>query len=60
MERIKAVRDQGITILLVEHDMNAVMSTCDRITCISFGCKIAEGTPQNVRRHPEVIKAYLA
>lgn len=59
MERIKAVRDQGITILLVEHDMNAVMSTCDRITCISFGCKIAEGTPQNVRRHPEVIKAYL-
>ncbi|UCF90106.1 MAG: ABC transporter ATP-binding protein [Desulfobacterales bacterium] len=59
MERIKAVRDQGITILLVEHDMNAVMSTCDEITCINFGCKIAEGAPQNVCSHPEVIKAYL-
>jgi branched-chain amino acid transport system ATP-binding protein len=59
MERIKAVRDQGITILLVEHDMNAVMSTCDVITCINFGHKIAEGAPQNVCRHPEVVKAYL-
>lgn len=59
MKRIKAVRDQGITILLVEHDMNAVMSTCDEITCINFGCKIAEGAPQHVCRHPEVIKAYL-
>jgi branched-chain amino acid transport system ATP-binding protein len=59
MERIKLVRDQGITILLVEHDMNAVMSTCDVITCINFGCKIAEGTAQNVCSHPEVIKAYL-
>ncbi|UCD83037.1 MAG: ABC transporter ATP-binding protein [Desulfobacterales bacterium] len=59
MERIKAVRDQGITILLVEHDMNAVMSTCDVITCINFGYKIAEGAPQNVCRHPEVVKAYL-
>jgi branched-chain amino acid transport system ATP-binding protein len=59
MEKIKAVRDQGITILLVEHDMNAVMSTCDKITCINFGCKIAEGTPQNVCQHPEVTRAYL-
>ncbi len=59
MQRIKAVRDQGITILLVEHDMNAVMSTCDVITCINFGHKIAEGAPQKVCQHPEVIKAYL-
>lgn len=59
MERIRSVRDQGITILLVEHDMNAVMSTCDEITCINFGYKIAEGNPQKVSEHPEVIKAYL-
>jgi ABC-type branched-subunit amino acid transport system ATPase component len=59
MDRIKLVRDQGITILLVEHDMNAVMSTCDVITCINFGCKIAEGPAQKVCTHPEVIKAYL-
>jgi branched-chain amino acid transport system ATP-binding protein len=59
MDKIKAVRDQGIAILLVEHDMNAVMSTCDKITCINFGWKIAEGTPQNVCQHPEVAKAYL-
>lgn len=59
MDKIKAVRDQGIAILLVEHDMNAVMSTCDKITCINFGYKIAEGTPQNVCQHPEVAKAYL-
>jgi len=59
MDKIKAVRDQGIAILLVEHDMNAVMSTCDKITCINFGHKIAEGTPQNVCQHPEVAKAYL-
>jgi branched-chain amino acid transport system ATP-binding protein len=59
MERIKLVRDQGITILLVEHDMHAVMSTCDVITCINFGCKIAEGAAQSVCSHPEVIKAYL-
>jgi branched-chain amino acid transport system ATP-binding protein len=59
MDRIRSVRDRGITILLVEHDMNAVMSACDEITCINFGNKIAEGPPQTVSGHPEVIKAYL-
>jgi branched-chain amino acid transport system ATP-binding protein len=59
MERIKTLRNQGITILLVEHDMRAVMMTCDRITCINFGTKIAESTPQEVCNHPEVLKAYL-
>jgi branched-chain amino acid transport system ATP-binding protein len=59
MERIKSVRDSGITIFLVEHDMKAVMGTCDEITCINFGNKISEGTPYVVSRHPEVIKAYL-
>ena len=59
MDRIKMVRDRGITVFLVEHDMRAVMTTCDEITCINFGNKIAEGTPEMVCRHQEVIEAYL-
>ena len=59
MQRIRSVRDQGITVFLVEHDMRAVVSTCDKITCINFGNKIAEGSPQMVCSHPEVIEAYL-
>ena len=56
---ILAVRDQGITVLLVEHDMNVVMNVTDRIVCINFGRKIAEGVPEQIRNHPEVIEAYL-
>ena len=59
MDRIKMVRDNGITVFLVEHDMRAVMTTCDEITCINFGNKIAEGTPQMVCSQQEVIDAYL-
>jgi branched-chain amino acid transport system ATP-binding protein len=59
MERIKALRDNGITILLVEHDMSAVMTTCEKITVMNFGKKIAEGTPEEVRKHQAVIAAYL-
>jgi branched-chain amino acid transport system ATP-binding protein len=59
MERIKTLRDRGITVFLVEHDMRAVMTTCDKITCINFGIKIAEGTAQEVCTHPEVLQAYL-
>ena len=59
MARIRNVRDQGVTLLLVEHDMNAVLRTCDEITCINFGQKIAEGLPLSVCSHPEVVKAYL-
>ena len=56
---ILAVRDQGISVLLVEHDMNVVMNVTDRIVCINFGRKIAEGAPEEIRNHPDVIEAYL-
>ena len=59
IERVAALRDRGITILLVEHDMKSVMRVCERLCVINFGKKIAEGTPQEIREHPEVIKAYL-
>ncbi len=59
METVGRVRDRGVTILLVEHDMQAVMGLCDRVTVLNFGKLLTEGSPDEVRRHPEVIKAYL-
>lgn len=56
---ILGVRDHGVSVLLVEHDMNVVMNVADHIVCINFGRKIAEGDPEQIRNHPEVIEAYL-
>lgn len=56
---IRAIRDQDITVLLVEHHMDLVMKVCDEIVVLEFGSKIAEGDPETVRNHPQVIVAYL-
>jgi branched-chain amino acid transport system ATP-binding protein len=59
MDLMRKIRAKGITLLLVEHDMQAVMGLCDRITVLSFGRLLVEGTPEEVRTNPEVIEAYL-
>jgi branched-chain amino acid transport system ATP-binding protein len=57
---IRDIRDDfGITVLLVEHDMNLVMGISDRVLALNYGQVIAEGIPQEVQKHPEVLKAYL-
>lgn len=57
---IKDIQDElGITIMLIEHDMNMVMDISDRIIALNFGRQIAMGTPHTVSNHPEVLKAYL-
>ncbi len=56
---IRAIREQGVTIFLVEHNMNVVMDISDRIVVLDHGEKIAEGKPEAIQRSPEVIRAYL-
>jgi len=52
-------RDFGLTTLVIEHHMDLVMEICPHIICMNFGAKIAEGTPDEIQNHPEVLKAYL-
>ena len=58
-EMVRRIRDDGVTVVLVEHDVPAVMRICDRIVVLDQGAKIAEGTPEEVRANERVIEAYL-
>jgi ABC-type branched-subunit amino acid transport system ATPase component len=58
-ERIRTIRDRGVTVVLIEHHMELVMSVTDRIAVLNFGRKIAEGSPGEIQAHREVREAYL-
>jgi branched-chain amino acid transport system ATP-binding protein len=59
IELIKAIRDRGITVLLIEHDMSLVMKVCEHLVVLEYGAVIAQGGPSEIKNNPRVIEAYL-
>ena len=59
MSLIRSIRESGVTVLMIEHHVHAIVGVSDRIMVLNFGSKIAEGQPGEVMRHPEVVTAYL-
>jgi branched-chain amino acid transport system ATP-binding protein len=59
MEKVRQLRDRGITVVTVEHNMRAIMGLSERIVVLNFGRKIAEGSPQEIRDNVEVVEAYI-
>ncbi|MDK2859872.1 ABC transporter ATP-binding protein [Sphaerochaeta halotolerans] len=59
MATIRKIRDLGVTVVLIEHDMKLVMNICDTITVLNYGQKLAQGTPHEIKKNPSVIEAYL-
>ena len=60
MKNIRKIRDKfGVSIILIEHDMNLVMGICERLLVLNYGLIIAQGTPEEIKNNPTVIEAYL-